>query len=149
MMNFCSNCGNKLSIGETHCDKCGICLENANQNNNVIISNNSYDKENEKKLNNLKKSKKYAIISFVLAIMPIILGLLGMVLFASAFSLNSIVSDVSGKSFGIVFLLFLFSVRIGIISSVVLAIMSLSLKKNVLAIISLIIDLIPLWLILS
>ena len=147
-MNFCSNCGNKLNANTTHCGYCGKCLENisvnSNTNNNTNDLNNSSNNimsnyYNDKLYIRMSESKKYARISLILALIPVIL-----IVFCYIKSLGSFDESGAGAIWWIVILYFM---TVGIpvaIASIILGIVSFLYNKNALAIISILIVLFPL-----
>lgn len=140
MMSFCINCGNKINVGETHCGKCGKELGSSINNN---IGNNINNKKDED-LDRVKKSKKYARISLFFAILPIILLIFTVVFFVfSIRGTGNIISLIFAMTFlAVAVLMLVFSGGLSTIFTLIFGIMSLSRKKNVLAIISIIISVI-------
>ena len=71
MMSFCSNCGNKINVGETHCGKCGKELGSSINNNidNDNLNINAINNKKDEDLDRVKESKRYARISLFFAIM--------------------------------------------------------------------------------
>ena len=120
-MNFCSNCGNKLN-DENKCTNCDSSVESNN------------DEKNNKRKN--ITSKIFAWISFILAIMPILV-IFGTIIVAK-FS-----SDPSGL--GALPILYIYFALVPVaFGSLFSGIISIIIKKNILSSISFLLNLLPL-----
>lgn len=120
-MKFCNNCGNKLGVTENYCTNCGrqVCEK-------ISVNNNSKNNElsDENKIN---KSKKLAITSLILSLLPYIL-----------ISIILILMITIDENYGWLFVLFgggcvIFG-PVLIIISILFAIKSLKYNKNGIAI---------------
>ena len=137
-MNFCSNCGNELNNNETHCINCGTSIKN-DINNNMYLDIDNRDGIKEKIEKREKKSKTpfiLAIISFILALLPILLILY-------CFISCLIVGGGNGLVFLVVLLYYFQGGIINTIASVILGIISYKKQKNKLALWSIVIDILP------
>ena len=146
MMSFGSNCGNKINVGETRYGKCGEDL-GSSINNNIGNDNLNIDATNNKKdedFDRVKESKRYARISLFFAILPIILMIFTVVFFVfSIRGTGNIISLIFAMTFlAVAVLMLVFSGGLSTICALIFGIMSLSRRKNALAIISIIISVI-------
>lgn len=144
-MNSCSNCGNKINPNATHCGFYGKYLgnDNININNKNDLngrSNNVIDNYyNDKSYIRMSESKKYARISLILALIPVML-----IAFCYIKSLGSFDESEAGAIWWLVILYFMTAGIPIAIASIILGIVSFLYKKNTLAIISVFIVLFPL-----
>ena len=116
---FCSKCGNKVSESSSTCPMCGKPL---NEKNGEDILNKQLG-------NKIVIAKVCAIISLGLAIMSIVLSLLGLL------------------DYGWALLVWIYWMSIGVpvaIVSVIIGIISLLCRKNILAVIGIVVALLPL-----
>ena len=125
---YCSNCGAKISSEDTFCPRCHTSIA-VESNNNLNDADNKIS----------SRSRKFAIASFLLAMLPV-----AIILFSLMCS-----TDINGEAGNFVTLYFM---TIGIPVSgaaLITGIMSLMTKKNALAIISIIVSVLPLFFLLS
>lgn len=126
-MNYCTHCGNQLNNNQNYCTKCGMFVGNNNQKQTPVNTQKQHE-----------KSKKQAIFSFILSVIPIIL-----ILYCLITSKGSVSEDGEGAVW---WLLIMYYWTLGfplLITSVILSISSIKTKNNVLAYISLLISALP------
>ena len=130
-MNFCGRCGNKLSSNENYCSNCGNYLCDNQKDDNISIK--------EGLESNKQKSDKFAAISFVLSIIPIMLILHCFYTSGGSFS--------EGYGNGAVWwLLIMYYCTIGLpiaVAAIILGLKSNKLNKNLQAKINIFITTIP------
>ena len=119
-MKYCTKCGNLLKEGQLSCTNC-------EKNENDHIGENLIEqKAFESSSNTTEKNKNYLLISFILAMIPVILF---------AYCYISADGDFSGGGKGIVIILFVaYCFTIGApvaIASTYLGIKSLKLKRSI------------------